>query len=274
MRYANKNWAGLMVGAALLAGCQLDALTREEAQDSLDESSVDSQASALTAASVEISTDFTIGEAADRAAEKIQKFVKSQLPCAEITLTDATLTIEYGALPGSCTYRGHNFSGLHEIQVERNMESDVIVHHRWDELSNGRISVTGEATVTWTKADPSRRIEHELTWTRLEDGRTGTGSGDRIQKPLAGGIAEGISVDGVRAWDGKRGHWDLDINNIEMRWNDPVPQSGSWVLVTPKDKTITLEFERIDEDSIAVTASGGQRNIDLKINKLGAITRR
>lgn len=274
MRYGTKNWAWLMVGTGLLAGCQLNALTREEAQESLEESSVDSQAAALTGASVEISTDFTIGEAAQRAAERIRTFVQSQLPCAEITLAEATLSIEYGAKPGNCVFRGHRFSGLHEVSVERNEASDVVVHHRWDELSNGRISVSGEATVTWTLDDPSRRIEHELTWTRLADGRTGTGSGDRIQKPLAGGIAEGFSVDGSRAWEGPRGRWDLDINTIEMRWTDPVPQAGSWVLVTPHDKTITLAFERIDEDSIAVTASGGERSIDLKINKLGAISRR
>jgi hypothetical protein len=53
-----------------------------------------------------------------------------------------------------------------------------------------------------------------------------------------------------------------------------VPQAGTLALTTPRDKLITLDFERIDADSIAVTASGGDRSIELAINKLGAISRR
>lgn len=259
---------------AIAAGCRVNHLTSEEARESLEESSVASQAEALTAVSVEISTDFTIGQAVEKAAQQIRSFVESQLPCAEITLEQATLTIEYGAREGSCVYRGHTFSGTHVISVESNDERDVIVHHSWDELSNGRVSVTGEATVTWSLEDRSRHIVHELHWTRLSDGRTGVGSGNRTQTALAGGIAEGIEVDGSRAWETDRGRWDLTIDHVQMRWIDPVPQSGAYVLETPFDKTVTFSFERIDEDSIAVTASSGDRNIALKINKLGLISRR
>jgi hypothetical protein len=268
MRYSGLNWHWVIAGMALLGGCQLDALTREEAQDSLDESSVDSQAAALTSASVEISTDFTIGEAAGRAAEQIRTFVKSQLPCAEITLADATLTIDYGALPGNCVYRGHRFTGQHEVQVMRNADDDVVVHHSWNELSNGRISVSGEATVTWTKTDPSRRIEHELTWTRLKDGRTGTGRGDRVQKPLEGGLLEGFSVDGTRSWEGPKGRWDLDIDHIEMRWADPVPQSGSYVLHTPAGRSATLSFERKNSSVISVSVESGDKKFSFDVRSL------
>jgi hypothetical protein len=256
------------------SGCRLSPLTSDEAQRALEESSIDSQAAALTSASVEVSTDFTIGEAAERAAEQIRDFVQSQLPCAEITLQEATLRIEYGARAGNCVFRGHTFAGVHSVHVERNLEHDVVVTHTWEDFNNGRISVTGDATVTWNRDEPSRHVVHELTWTRLSDGRMGVGSGDRTQRPLAGGLVEGFEVDGQRAWEGEQGRWDLDINHIEMRWTDPVPQAGSWVLETPFDKTITLEFERIDEDTIAVTASGEDRSIELKVNRLGMISRR
>jgi hypothetical protein len=270
----SKTLGTALLGALLLFGCRFDPLTGEEAQDSLEESSVDAQAAALTSASIEISTDFTIGDAVEKAADHVRKFVNSQLPCAEITLEGATLTIEYGALPGNCTFRGHTFAGTQTISVERNEDKEVLVKHTWKDFNNGRISVTGHADVTWNLEDPSRRIVHELTWTRLSDGRTGKGSGDRTQRPLAGGLAEGIEVDGSRSWEGKRGKWDLDIDHIEMRWVDPAPQAGSLVLTTPKDKTVTLVFERADDDTINVTATGGQRNILLKINKLGLISRR
>jgi hypothetical protein len=261
------------IGSGMTGGCRVEHLTSEEARESLEESSVASQAEALTAVSVEISTDFTIGQAVQRAAEQIRSLVESQLPCAEISLSNATLSIEYGAKPGNCTFRGHTFSGTHEISVESNEEHDVIVQHSWDGLSNGRVSVTGEATVTWSLEDKSRHIVRELQWTRLSDGRAGTGSGNSTQTALTGGIAEGIEVDGSRAWETERGRWDLTIDHVQMRWQDPVPQSGAYVLETPFDKTVTLSFARIDEDSIAVTASSGDRNISLKINKLGLISR-
>ncbi|MND03671.1 hypothetical protein D3C83_236170 [compost metagenome] len=53
-----------------------------------------------------------------------------------------------------------------------------------------------------------------------------------------------------------------------------MPQAGSLALTTPEDKLITLEFERIDADSIGVTASGGDRSIEFSVNQLGAIERR
>ena len=259
--------------SASATGCRIDPLTRDQAQQALEESSIDSQASALTSASIELSTDFTIGEAAASAAQRIRDFVKSQLPCARITLQDHTLEIEYGAT-GACTFRGQTFRGSHTISVERNDAEDVVVTHLWDALTNGRISVTGDAEVTWTLDDPSRQVVHDLTWTRLADGRTGRGTGDRTQRPLDGGLVEGFSVDGARTWDGPRGHWSLDIDGIEMRWVDPVPQAGTLALTTPKDTLITLQFNRLDSDSIGVTASGGDRTIDFSVNKLGAIERR
>ena len=149
-----------------------------------------------------------------------------------------------------------------------------MVEHGWDDFNNGKVSVSGTAVVTWNLEDPSCRIEHELTWTRMSDRRSGSGRGDRTQRPLSGGLVEGFSVDGQRTWDGPRGHWDLDIDGIEMRWTDPVPQAGEWVLTTPDDKVISLAFERIDGDTIGVTASGGDRSIELKVSALGVVTRR
>jgi hypothetical protein len=269
-----KTLGSAVFGAVLLFGCRVDPMTSEEAQSNLDESSVDSQAAALTSASVQVSTDFTIGDAVQKAADHVRKFVNSQLPCADVSLDNATLTIQYGALPGNCTFHGHKFEGTQTITIEQNDPDEVLVKHTWKDFSNGRVSVTGHAEVTWNLKDPSRHIMHELTWTRLRDGRTGTGMGDRTETPLSGGVAEGIEINGSRSWTGKKGKWSLDIDHVQMRWVDPMPQSGSLVLTTPKDKMVTFTFERIDADTIGVTATGGQRNILLKVDKLGLISRR
>ena len=263
----------ILLAAGAIASCTGESLSDDEAQQALEESSIDSQAAALTSASVELSTDFTIGQAAANTAAHIRDFVHSQLPCAEVELQDATLTVHYGKLPGNCTFRGHLFAGTHAIHVEKNQEAGVVVTHTWDDFNNGRISVSGEAEVTWSRKEPSRRIVHTLTWTRMSDGRTGKGSGDRTQRPLAGNLATGIEVDGSRAWEGERGRWELDIDHVQMRWTDPAPQSGALVLQTPFDKTVTFEFTRIDESTIGVTANSGSRSVELKIGKFGVVSR-
>jgi hypothetical protein len=249
-----------------------DPLTAGEARLALEEAATSSQASSLISGSIEISTDFTIGEAVQNAAEEIRDYITSQLPCADITLEDNTLSIEYGVNPGNCTYRGHTYSGSHSITVERNDMGEVIVDHAWDALSNGDVSVTGDATVTWSFEEETRHVVHELTWTRLSDGRTGVGRGDRTQRPLPGGILEGFQVDGERSWEGERGEWELGIDGVQMRWRDPVPQAGSYTLITPNDKTVTLSFNRIDEDTIEVTLENGKRNFSFNVNSLGGVT--
>jgi hypothetical protein len=93
-----------------------------------------------------------------------------------------------------------------------------------------------------------------------------------LQSVLAGGLAEGIQVDGNRTWDGERGHWDLAIDGVQMRWTDPVPQAGSYTLVTPfKDKTVSMSFDRVDDDTIKVTVAGPRKEFSFTVSKLGDI---
>lgn len=270
----SKKWirAGALAVTALAvaAGCQ--ALTRAEAAEALEEAEVASQAQALTSSSVEISTNFTIGMAAEDAAMQLRSFVESQLPCAAITVEGATLTIEYGANPGSCVWQGQRYAGVHQISVMRNDMDDVVVSHRWEDFRNDTVSVTGTAMVTWSFEDPSRHVVHELTWTRSSDGRMGTGSGDRVQRPLEGGILTGFSVDGSRSWEGESGLWTLDIDDVEMRWVDAVPQAGLYTLTTPAMKVLSLGFERVDETTIQVVITNGAREYDFDVTTLPAET--
>ena len=262
---------GVLLLALLSTACN-EALTAEEAREAMDEVALSSQALSLSSSSEElvVETDFTIGGAVQKAAEEIRAFIGSQLPCAEITLQGGTLSVQYGAVAGDCTYNGHEFSGRHEITVEFNQPGEVLVLHEWTDFSNGELEVNGDAEVTWSREDRSRHVRHKLEWVRLRDGRTGTGSGDRVQTALAGGIREGISVDGSRAWEGERGRWDLDIDQIEMRWIDPVPQAGTLELVTPfDDKTASLDFERADQSTIRVTFETGKRSFSFLVRKIG-----
>ena len=257
----------------VLAGCPKEGeLTSAEAQEALQQASASSQAENLTAASVDISTNFTIGGALEKAAEELKSFVDSQLPCADVTLEAATLTIEYGVKPGNCVYHGHRFSGTTSLTVGKNAINEVVVDHVWTGLSNGVIRLDGTAQVTWNFSDQTRHVVHDVSWTQLASGRTGKGSGDRTQKALAGGISEGIQIDGSRSWTGQRGTWDLAIDGVELRWSDPVPQAGSYSLSTPFDKSVSMSFSRVDDDTIKVTVAGAKRDFSFTVSKAGIIT--
>lgn len=264
--------------APLLTACpktRATPLTGDEAREALEESAVASQAEALTAATVDIATRFTIGDGITRAADELSAFVTNQLPCAEVTLEESTLTVEYGAREGDCTYRGHQLTGTTRITVAHNDAREVRVDHEWIDLSNGRVSLDGNATVTWNLDQQTRRIVHDTRWTSLTTGRSVDGEGDRVQSVLTGGALEGIRIDGSRSWRGQRGAWYLSIDGVEMRWADPVPQSGSYVLSTPFDKSMGMSFARVDEDTIRVKVSSGgedrRREFAFTVSKLGAV---
>jgi len=252
--------------------CQDEALTAGEALQALEEVALSTQATQLANGTIEISTNFTIGQAVEAAAEELQEFIESQLPCAEITLVGAVLTIEYGALPGSCTYNGHTYSGSHSVEIVSATLGDLVVYHEWTDLSDGNVIVNGDSTVTWSSEDSSRNVVHELTWERVSDGKSVVGGGNRTQTLLPGGILEGIEIDGDRYWTSDRGDWDLSIDGIEIRWIDPVPQAGLFQLDTPFDKSVTMEFDRFDDDTIEVTVASGGEEFSFHVSKWGVIS--
>lgn len=258
-------WPLVLVALCVL-GCKNKALTRQEANEALEESKLSNQAQALTSSTIEISTDVTLGDRVEDAAEALRAFYEAELPCAEATLEQGTLTVEYG-VNGTCRYQGQTYSGSHSITVSRIDGSDIVVEHEWDELANETVMVSGSATVTWSldDEDPQRHVVHELEWTRLSDGRVGVGSGDRVQRPLEGSIFTGISVNGTRGWEGESGKWELSINDVEMRWVDAVPRSGSYSLDTPFDKAVSMEFDQLDQTTIQVTVSSGNKSFDFNV---------
>ncbi|MBI4702595.1 MAG: hypothetical protein HY744_15855 [Deltaproteobacteria bacterium] len=262
----------LVAFVALGVSCKKgEALTLGEATQALDEAAMSTQASSAVGATVEITTNFTIGQAVEEAAKKLLEFYQTQLPCAEVVLDQNTLKVTYGAKGNGCAFQGQTFTGSHTATVTKNEENDVVVDHVWDKLSNGKVEVSGTAHVTWSLQDKSRHVVHELHWKRLRDGREATGSGDRLQTVLPGGLGEGIQIDGTRDWKGQAGDWHLDIAGVQVRWKDPVPQAGTYTLDTPFDKTATLSFARLDEDTIEVTFETGEKQFKFKVTSTGDI---
>jgi hypothetical protein len=260
--------ASLVCLASTLCACGV--LTRDEAREALDEIELSSQAQALTSGAVELSTEFTIGQGAQSAGEELRDFIIAEIPCAAIALSPGQLSIEYGARPGRCSYRGQRYRGQHIINVSRNEADQVIVDHVWNDLENDSVRVDGTATVSWSLEDQARHIVHEAEWTRLRDGRTGEGSGDRVQRPLGSGWALGFAVEGEREWRGPSGHWQLDMAGVEMRWGDPVPQAGRFTLDPPYPESLSATFTRSSETAIRVTITGKRRAFDFDVNTVSS----
>ncbi len=262
--------AALLLSLTTLPNCKQDdeAMTFGEAKQALEESQLTTQVSNLTSTSVDISTHFTMGKAVEAAAAELRTFIETQLPCAEVVLAKGTLDVTYGAKAGNCTYKGHSYSGSHSMTVARNAEGDVEVDHAWTDLSNGVVSVSGSAEVTWSLAQGERHVHHALTWTRLSDGKQGAGSGDRTQSVLGGGSFEGIQIDGSREWKSDGEQWDLAIDGVQVRWVDAVPQAGSYLLRSPRGKSLNLTFARADSTTIQVKVSSGKRSFDFNVTTL------
>jgi hypothetical protein len=260
-----------LVSMALLTGCELDFLASQETQDALDETMADSESIAFTAAASELGAIFTTGQTAEASALQLHDLMSSQLGCAGLTLDQTTLSVEYA----SCNFQPNVFAGTHTVHIEEDSPGNMRVTHQWNKLTNGNIEVNGTATVTWTADDPVHHVIDDYTWLRLKDGRTGVGGGDRRQAALEGrSVFDGLHVDGTRSWEGKDGHWDLKMENIQIRWVDPVPFTGLWILETPKGRNVSFEFVRLDADNIGVNVVSGQFDLALNVDKMGFVSPR
>lgn len=247
-------------------------LTAGQAQQALSEVSASSQADTLTSDDIDISTNFTIGQAAANAAAELKSFILTELPCADVTLINSTLTVDYGAKSGACSWHGQTFSGQSTVTVVSAELSQVVVKHTWTNFSNGIVSVSGNATVTWSAADSSRQVQHSVTWERLSDGLSATDTGDVTETALSSGISEGFEVNGSRSWKAPSGQWDLGIDGVQMRWVDPVPQAGTFSLETPFNKSVSLSFSRVDSNTIRVTVASGSSSFHFDVSELGQIS--
>jgi len=227
------------------------------------------QAQAIENEITELTTSFTIGGGVAEVAQAIQDFAESQAPCSTVSGMDTTLTIDFGVLDDACTYRGHTYAGVVTIEIAVDDES-VVIDHTYADFTNGEITMNGLKTVTY--ADLSRRIVTDYEFVD-KDGESVDTRSDRLQTLLDEqlGILGGIIINGDREWVGESGEWNLNIDEVEIRWIDPVPQSGVYSLLTPSDKMITMSFERVDEDTIAVLVEGGNKTKTYHVTALGQI---
>ena len=277
-------FAALALSIAMMPAClnkkadDEEGLNHSEAKEGVDET-VSSNSAALTVDGVvEISTHFTIGKAVDEAAKELHDWAVSQIPCSTASLSGGTVTIDFGVLGDNCVYNGKTWAGIAKITLESVAENNVVVKHQWTDLTNGEALVNGTATVTWKLKDGERRVEHEINW--VYKNKTWTGWGDRAQTRLDDTVcpadpkklSAGIKVAGERGWKTAAGDWTLTIDNVEACWQDAVPQSGSYTLLTPNEKSLSLSFGRVDSDTIKVTVGFGKHSFSFNVTTVGSVS--
>jgi hypothetical protein len=261
----------LALALTVPVGCfEFDNTSNVELREALEEVVIANQGEIVENEIIQITTDFTLGEAAQTIANNLRDALQSQIPCSTITVIDNTITMDFGSLDDTCVYNGQTFAGVISLEITYDAAGNqAIVDHDYQGLTNGTVTMNGTKTVTWD--EKARHVVSDLMVER--DGKTVHHTSDRVMTLLdpAAGLAGGIVINGSHQWENTKGPWELTVDGVEVRWIDPVPQSGSYVLDTPKGKTIDLSFSRVDADTIAVTLSAGTRELVFHVTSTGQI---
>jgi hypothetical protein len=262
----------------LLAACANPTTERggasvENTELALQESALTAQVDALVADAADQNSRFDIGQGFDNAAQQLAEQLAQELPCAAVTRSGSTLNIVYDAVRADCTWHGRKLAGRHSVRVMRNADNEVSVHHELDDFRDEKLSLTGTADVKWSRTSGSRRVEHALTFVVLsgsDEGLTGDSEGDSTQLTLE----DGVRINGLRKWrSAERGTYVLEMQAIEQRFADSVPQQGAYELTLPTKDALTFAFGRIDTDNIRVTVQGAQQDLSFVVRADGTIER-
>lgn len=276
----------VLLPVVIASGGCVDEDKSDEPMTALEEletvqAAVNAQRTEATAGEViELTTDFTIGEGYEAAAESLRDWLESQLPCSTVTVGDADggiAQVHMDLGPPSaegCAWRGRTWSGALSISlVSVDPAGAVVLEHEWIELSDGIYTLDGAATVTWDgRAGPTeRQVEYAADWT--SEAGVLSADGALTHAPLDGETFEtGFVADGERDWIDEEGRaWALRIEGVEARWLDPVPQAGEYRMTHPTGKEATLRFTRVDEDTIRLTLSGGAADRVFDVSRLGVV---
>ncbi len=257
-----------MASSLGLGGCFGDRISAEELRAAIDAVVVLGQARQAVDDVVEISTSFTIGEGLEAIVEEVRAFLESQAPCTELTVGDSQITVDFGSLTDDCSYRGHTYGG----QVVYSFElagDEVHVTHDYIAFTNGEVTLDGGADVVW--GGGARDIETDFTVTGEKVSLNARGDRRMTWVDPVQGLGGGVRIDGDHDWTGPLGHWTMSIDGVEARAQDPLPQAGSYELVTPRDVLATLSFSRVDDDTIEMVFEGPRQRRVYHVNSVGVV---
>ena len=262
--------AALQLAAACSNAADNGGASVESAEIAVQESALTAQLDALIADVADRNSRFDIGQSLETAAAQLELQLNQELPCAAVTRQGSMLNIFYDAAGSGCFWHGRPLAGQHTVRVVRNADNEVGVHHDFTDFRDSTLSMSGSADVTWSRISRSRRVLHTVTFAALSGasaGVTGESNGDSTQVTLT----DGVRINGLREWQSSRGAYSLDMQAIEQRFTDSVPQLGAYELTLPTDDALILAFGRIDTDNILVTVQGAQRELSFVLRPDGSV---
>lgn len=257
-------------------GC-FNVITAEELRIAVDEIVAEGQVQSLENGVVEITTSFTIGAALEDIAQAYREFLESQAACSTATVEidqGAFISIDFGELGDACVYNGHTYAGVVEVRIRRENDG-THVDHTYLGLTDGVVTLDGTKDVVWSEGEGGtvlRAISSDVEWERGDRRVEATSERTMSFLDWGGGPTQRIQIDGVRDWESPNGEFHLDVDEVEFRLVDPVPQAGGYTLTLPSGKDLSLDFERVDPNTIAVTATGGRRSRVFHVTSTGGVS--
>lgn len=252
-----------------MVGCDAEQpATRSEMRDAVAEVALLGEGIGTQTEIVELTTSFTLGQGAQAVAEEVRSFVASQIECSEVAVEPGRISIDFGDLSDSCTYRGRTYAGVVTVEFE-DMGDTFQVTHTYEGLTGGKTTLDGEVVVNWD--GNARHVVTDLDFVGEMGSVNVTADHTQTFTACEGVTAVCLTVEGERDWTGPRGTWETDILDVHMRSIDPVPEKGTYAITTPQDRTVELSFSRVDSDTIEVSVTGGRRPFVFHVTAAGQV---
>lgn len=246
---------------ALLAGCFQSPLSAPEATDTVQRALRAHAADTYWTTTLDLTTEQTIGERHDAAAQTVADWFASQAPCATSTLTGnadaATLTLDFGTVAGACVWQGASTTGQWTLDFTDALDNGHSIDHTWTSLHHGELDLDGTATVTVPSSGDARTVTTDHVWTD-PDGTVDVQGTHTLQwLDLAAGE---LHLDGSRQWTDEEGTWSLEVVDCAFFLDEAIPYTGTWTITRPDDRTVDLVFGRDGEGETTVTLDGTWRS--------------
>ena len=260
------------------AGCDFgfDELDQTELRVALEEAVETGQVQQLENGVIEITTDFTIGDGIEQVRQHIEDVLAACGSTQVSAMDDVTVLVDFGPAATPCMHAGKLYSGQVELVISI-ADDSIDVAHTYRDLSNGTYTLNGTQDVSWTGnafdvgSVVERHIVSDLSWNGPRGFVEHQAERTMTFMDWLTGPTQRIRIDGEHRWQRAGDEWRLDVDEVELRLIDPVPQAGSYVLELPSGKQAGLHFARVDEHTIAVTVTGGRRDHVFHVTRLGVI---
>lgn len=256
----------------LVAAC--GEVSREEAENALDQAALAVQAHALMATIVALAAPTQTEVPIPTAATDLGSAIARRVSCATTTVTDDTVLVDFGTAARPCSYAGRTLSGCAQLRILANSAGTLVIDHYWvtgslrdchdDDFSDGAMTVDGTATVTWDLATGRRDIvQRDLVWRANGSTRTTSAEGTLAEHDLE--PETGVRVDGAQTWTTEGAAWGFESADIAIGFDDYLPSAGTHVVTNPSGDLLTIQYTRTDDGHTRVEVSGGGNDFSFDV---------